>query len=502
MISYSHFSHEWTRSVFPYVVPRSNDFRVYVNGKEIPAYTCRISAYSFNRHWPGHQRAVNQSEMVSYVNLVADEAVTVEVEPLSKPVDGHVMIKPYSKGVQAERVGNRIRFTLSQNGGYVFQIDDYHGTLYLFCNKPIECKNPEQVTHYFGKGVHFAGKITLRSHESIYVDRDALVYGCICAENAEDIHIYGNGIFDDSTEERICEPCYEPYANGNIKLYDCKNVRIEGVGFVNSAIWCVNLFHCFDVSIDAINVFGQWRYNTDGIDIVNSQRVTVKNSFVHSFDDTITVKGIERYSYESCRDMLFENCVLWCDWGKTCEIGLETDAPEYANIAFRNCDILRGGNTVCDIQNGDCAEVHDIVFDDIRYELEKAYTPYRLQRSEDAVYDVKDEIEIPYLLSVKNKRFRASYHVPDAKPNVLAIGDSRFASVHDITVSNIRVFSDEAVEAEFGTHAVRILVNNTIPTTRYGNITVKNVTLNGRSVSKEEMEITVMGNAEGALQVD
>ena len=193
--------------------------------------------------------------------------------------------------MKTERAGDRIAFTLKENGGYVLELDDYHGFLYIFNNNPVVCENPESVTYYFGPGVYMPGKIVLKSGDSVYLDKNALVYGCLLAENAENIHIYGNGIFDDSGEERFSEHCYEPYTNGNIKFYDCKNVKIEGVGFTNSAIWCVNLFHCINVNIDGINVFGQWRYNTDGIDIVNSKGVVIRNSFVHSFDDTITIKG-------------------------------------------------------------------------------------------------------------------------------------------------------------------------------------------------------------------
>ena len=63
--------------------------------------------------------------------------------------------------------------------------------------------------------------------------------------------------------------CYENYTNGNLKFYDCKDVTVEGVLLRDSAIWCVNLFHCENVLIDNIKVFGQWKYNTDGLDIVN-----------------------------------------------------------------------------------------------------------------------------------------------------------------------------------------------------------------------------------------
>ncbi len=504
MFSFSTFKHEWEKSEWPCDIPISKDYKVFVNGQEVPIYTCRVSAYPFNTLWPGHQRAVDQTEMASYVNLVSDEVLKIEVEPLKKSVDGKIMLKPYSKGIRPTVEGKKIVFSVAEPGGYVLEIDDYHGFLYVFNSKPVVCENPENVTYYFGKGVHFPGKITLKSNESIYVDRDALVYGCVFAEDAENLHIYGNGVFDDSGEERFCEPCYEPYANGNVKFYDCKNIRIEGVGFINSSIWCVNLFHCFDVELDAIRVFGQWRYNTDGIDIVNSQRVTVKNSFIHSFDDTITVKGIDRYSYESNRDMLFEHCVLWCDWGKTCEIGLETAAPEYDHIIFRDCDILRAGNTACDIQNGDTAEVHDVTFENIRVELERCYTPYVVQRSDSQVYERKDEIEIAKVLCIKNKRYREKHaflgFFHEAESDV-AIGDSRYAGVHDIHVKDITVYCDETILQTYGTQCVILEVYNFIPTTEYRNITVENVRLNGKLLSAREMCVKLEGNVSDAFRI-
>ena len=504
MFTFSNFKHEWTKSSFPCDVPLSKDYKVFVNGQEVSVYTCRISAYPFNTWWPGHQRPINQTEVVSFVNLVSDEELKIEVEPLTKKADGKIMVKPYSKGIKTKREDNRIVFSLRENGAYVFEIDDYHGLLYIFNNRHVPCKTPEDVTYYFGKGVHFPGRITLKSNESVYLDKDALVYGCIFAENAENIHVYGNGILDDSGEERFSEHCYEPYTIGNVKLYDCANVRIEGVGFMNSAIWCVNLFHCFDVEIDAINVFGQWRYNTDGIDVINSQRITVKNSFIHSFDDTITIKGIDRYAFESNRDMLFEHCVLWCDWGKTCEIGLETAAPEYKNIIFRDCDILRAGSTACDIQNGDYAEVHDITFDNIRVELESFYTPACMQNTQEQAYTGKDEIEIAEILSVRNCRFREAYaflNIADGQSDI-PFGDKRYASVYDIKMTDIKVYCDEEIYRRYGSQCVILDVDNSIPTTEYRDISVENVTLNGKRLCREDMRVVVEEKTDSALSVN
>lgn len=505
MFTYSTFKHEWAKSQFPYDVPTSKDYKVYVNGQEVPVYTCRISAYPFNTWWPNHQRQIEQSDLVSFVNLISDEEIQIEVEPLTKTAYKRIMVKPYSKGVKTKKVGDRIAFFLKQNGGYVFELDDYHGLLYIFNNKPIPCDCPEKVTYYFGKGVHFTGKITLKSNESVYVDKDALVYGCLYAENAENIHIYGNGIFDDSGEERFSEHCYEPYTNGNVKFYDCKNIKIQGVGFTNSAIWCVNLFHCFNVELDGINVFGQWRYNTDGIDIVNCQNIAIKSAFVHSFDDTITVKGIDRYANTSNADMIFENCVLWCDWGRTCEIGLETMCREYKNITFKNCDILRGGSVVCDIQNGDCAEVHDILFENLRVELEGFYTPTILQESDDQKYNAQSGLEIAKIVAFSNPRFREmDFYAGLALQNFdigLKAGNSAYASIRDITVKDIAIYADERVLAEKDTKCACIQVVNQVASSAFKDITVENVLLNGKKLSPIEMEICATGFDQSELKI-
>ena len=189
MVEYSIFHHEYKASAFPYEVPKSKDYKVYVNGREVPVYACRISAYPFNTWWPGHQRPFAQSEAASYVNLISDEEIEIAVEPLTKTAYERIMIKPYAKNIQYSKQGEKIVFTLKENGGYILELDDYHGMLYIFNNKPCPCEAPENITYYFGKGVHFPGKIVLHSNESIYLEKDALVYGCVFAEDAENIRI-------------------------------------------------------------------------------------------------------------------------------------------------------------------------------------------------------------------------------------------------------------------------------------------------------------------------
>ena len=490
MFSFSHFEHNYIKSLFKHIVPRSNDYKVTVNGTEVDVYSCRISAYPFNTWWPKHQRPVNQTETASYVNLVSDEKLVLEIEPENKNF-GKIMLKPYSKGVKTAYKDGKIVFELKENGFYVLELDDYHNCLYIFNNKPISRVDRESVTYYFGPGVHFVGKLTLKSHESVYVDKDALCYGCIYAENAEDIRIFGNGIFDDSGEERFDENCYEGYTNGNIKFYDCKNIKIEGVGFTNSAIWCVNLFHCFGVEMEGVKVFGQWRYNTDGVDIVNSQRIHLNNCFIHSFDDTVTVKGIDRYCETDNADILTENCVLWCDWGKTCEIGLETECKEYRNITFRNIDIIRGGNTALDIQNGDCAEVKNVLYENINIEYEKFYTPEVYQQNDGQIYEAEDQVITTYLLCIANPRFREAYAFLGV-PQSDAITDfGRYACSHNITVKNVNIFYDENIPLKDGKRDIRVYIASYLKGVDYYDISIENITVNGVKQSADDLLLEV-----------
>lgn len=479
MYSYSKFEHKWTKSYMKFEEPISEEFRVWVNGEEIPVYTCRISKYPFNRIWPGYQRHYNQSEGASFINLVGDEELVLEVETTNHYE--RLLIKPYSKNVCYKESEGKISFSLKEHGGYVLECDSYHHSLYIFYSKPIPAPKKEEVTYYFDAGIHFPGKITLKSNESVYIDKDALVYGCIYGEQAENIRIFGNGILDDSHEERVGNYCYEPYSNGNMKFYECSNVTIEGVGMKNSCEWCLGVFGCTGVTMDAIKIFGQWRYNTDGIDCVNSQNISIKNSFVHSFDDAITIKGLDRYIHLDNRNIEVENCVLWCDWGKCCEIGIETACREYSNISFRNCDILRGGNTALDISNGDCAEIHDITFENIRVEYNVFDTPEIYQRREEMVYDAVSEISVPNLVLIRNTPFRTPRNcecygmTPEVAP--IDLTGIRSRNIHDVCIKNILVYYDEGVPLKDSKPDIKCIIKVDEGTDEFESICISDISV-------------------------
>lgn len=490
MFSYSEFKHDYELSHFRYIEPISDDYRVFLNGEEIPVYTCRISKFPFNRIWPGFQRPFDQSEQASYVNIVSDEEITLEVIVNRKYEK--ILIKPYSKNIEFSDEGGKVSFSLRENGQFVLEADSYHHCLYIFNSKPIAVPRKDEVTHFFGPGIHFPGKITLKTGDKVYIDKDALVFGQIFAENADDVHIFGNGVLDSGSEERVCIHCYEAFTNGNLKFYDCKNLRIEGIAMKNSAIWCVNLFGCESVTIDNIKVFGQWRYNTDGIDIVNSRNVRIVNSFVHSFDDTVTVKGIDRYIERNCEDITVEDSVLWCDWGRALEIGFETACREYKNIAFKNCDILRSGGIAMDIQNGDCAQVHDITFTNINVEFNAFDTPPVYQATDEMRYEKENETDVPMLINISNPPFRnkdneSDWGIPYSDYEEIGKKGAH-GTAHDITFTNINVYYDDALPRENGKPIVKMCFYSFFPEIIYSDVSIENITVNGERLKKEDVK--------------
>ena len=85
----------------------------------------------------------------------------------------------------------------------------------------------------------------------------------------------------------------------------------------------------------------------------------MRDCFVRAFDDALVIKGLkfrtDSFDDRPVRNVRFSRCVVWCDWGRAMEIGAETCAPEIADMAFRDCDIVRTTHIAMDIQHGDRA---------------------------------------------------------------------------------------------------------------------------------------------------
>jgi len=457
----------------------SEHYEVTVNGRPIPVYACRVSAMPFNQVWPGYQRPLDQTELAGFACWDMSGPVKVVVQ--SQRAVQAVVVRPASRGIRPLVEANRISFSVERPGPIVVEVNGSQHALHLFANPP---EKNAPATHapgvrYFGPGVHQAGKIHLRSNETVYLAAGAVVYGSIHGSGVSNIRITGRGILDGSQFAR-------EEGGGAVRLDDCSDVHIEGIVMRDPDVWCCSLFGCRNVTIANVKLIGLWRYNADGIDVCNSQDVEVRDSFVRAFDDALVVKGLKfgrsDIDERPVRNVRFRRCVVWCDWGRAMEIGAETCAPEIANIAFEDCDIIRTTHIAMDIQHGDRAAIRDIRFENIRVEVDDRNLQPRIQNSREEKYaDPSAGRYCPSLLEI------VIHQTPYSKDQQR--GTVRGVTFRDITVTGAQMPSSSfrGFDAE---HAVE-------------GVTIENLRFNGKRLrDASEARLQVGPHVRGVRFVD
>jgi len=474
----------------------ATDYALTINGQSVFTHRARVSAHPLNQGWPGYQRPLEQTEIASFASWDMDAPVEVSIVS-ARPVKD-VRVRPRSYGIDPKVEGNTIRFTIKKPGQLTVEVNGTHRALHLFANPPQEAApNPnDPKVCYFGPGVHYPGLIRLKSNQTIYLADGAVVYGAIIAEKAKNITIIGRGILDGSKFDRM-------EVTGLISLYDCTNVRIDGITLRDPSGFTITPIASRQVHIRNIKLIGNWRYNTDGIDFINCQHCSVEDSFIRSFDDSIVLKGYEKfgafiyrlqsisrgysadglnsYSFAKLQDSMGQyachavpmhdiqvrRCVIWNDWGRALEIGAETVANEMSDLLFEDCDIIHTTQIAMDVQNGDRALCRNIAFKNIRVELDDGLTSPVSQITKDQKYEVSPgDRYIPNLIVLEIAEKGCSYdsvrgHIEDIQfkdievtshgvpPSRLRGFDAKH-QVQRVSIENLRINGQAVTTLEAG----------------------------------------------------
>ena len=409
----------------------SSDYKVKVNGTERFVYMARVSAMPVNV-WPGVKRPLQQTEIAAFCSFTSQPGNKVTV--ISAAKIENVIIRPLSLGIQPVVKGNEISFEITRPCQLVVEVNGWHKALHLFVNPSAAPEKHNSSDLYFGPGLHFPGIIFAKSNQHIILDSGAVVFGAIYGRDIHDLSIGGSGVLDGSRLVRNVDTV------NLIELINCKNVQVSGVVLRDAPIWTLMTYECRDIRIDNIKIVGMWRYNSDGIDLVNSKDIVVENSFVRAFDDCLVIKGFHRSANPetpvwNISDIVFRNCVVWNDWGRALEIGAETVADSISHILYSNIDIVHFIHIALDIQNGNRAIVSDVKYEDIRIEdpiTENAY----LDDLKDPILDISE---------VKNNPRNTKKFVQDDLGRLFVIEiqengwvkDKSLGSVFDINYRNI-----------------------------------------------------------------
>ncbi len=454
--------------------PQPYGYEVKVNGQAVEVLSCRVSAVPFNQVWAGYQRPVDQTEIACHTAFDMPETGSANVEVTVAQTIGSVKLNPSWKGVTPQVDGQKVSFTLTGNKAHnlTLEINGTHHALHILAS-PKETDIPQQgaVTHYYGPGVHRPGRVKLATGSKVYVAPGAVVFGNFYAVNASDIRVYGRGVIDGSQQARG--------TGSGLGFSGCTNVSVEGIILRDPPMWCCTFFGCTGVTVDNVKIVGLWRYNSDGIDLVNSSDVVVKNCFVRAFDDCLTVKGLKVNSAEpeqiqigdkSVDNVTVQNCVFWCDWGRAMVIGAETYAPTISNVTFKDIDVIRVTDVFMDILHGNKAAVSDILYENINAGID-AYTPAPVfQTAQGQTYSDPGGDYVPKLMSIS------------IAPNGW-LNDGQLGTVDRVTYKNVTVRSDKRPASEFKGYST---------TYRANDITVDNLVIGGaQAVGATTANLTV-----------
>ena len=430
-----------------------NPYKVKVNGISADTYRSRVSAIPYNTAWPGHQRPLDQTELCPVLSFSSDQKVKIDVTYTYTPSE--VIVRPISKGVKADICNNKVSFELSESGSYTLEADGFHGALHIFFDEISDfeeyAKGKSTVIRY-GAGVHNIGKKELFSDTTVIIDRDATIYGSFISVGCENVSVCGYGIIDGSLEERDDDSSllpldyYTPISydkqdifdlieknhvlDGIVRFYRCKNINVDGITMRDSSTFGLICASCENIQINNVKAIGMWKYNSDGIDLFNCKDAVIKSCFLRCFDDCIVLKGICGWDLVGIENILVENCVTWCDWGRNLEIGAETNAPYYKNIVFRNCDCIHASTIFCDIHHHNRAHISDVLFENIRCEYTKHQLSDTYQHNMDEPFVKAYPIRHPLLLTA------AIYDMG------LFSKDGLHGDISDVTFRDIKVFTD------------------------------------------------------------
>lgn len=412
-------------------------------GQPLPVSSCYVSAYPYNRRWPGHQRTTDQREVAYFARLAGDGPITFQYTP--PRAFSVCIVRPLSAKVVPVVKDGTVTFTLPHAGGYSVECDGIHNALHLFLDPPIDYNvSPDtKGVHYFGPGVHRIGTLHLKDDETLYIDEGAVVYGSVHGKGVNRVRILGRGILDNS--ENVEEILFKMDKLGDgsadvgnsrrehtIQFVDSGDIEIEGITIRDSLVYNIACFGCSNISIKNCKTIGCWRYNSDGIDLHNCRNARVAGCFVRTYDDSLCAKGHTGYRYDTCEDILFENCVVWNDWGKALEIGAETRAEHLRRIVFRNCDVIHVTAPAIDIMNVDYGRVHDVLFEDIRIEYDAVIQRPTLQKDD----------ETPFPMDPNSTYMPKAVCFNIEKHAEYSSGLERRGYIYDITLRNIRIHAD------------------------------------------------------------
>ncbi len=291
---------------------------------------------------------------------------------------------------------------------------------------------------YLAGGTFVSGTLYLKSYVTLYLEAGAVLRGSnnledfpsipsrypsytgtletnkalIYAEDAQHISIEGRGTIDGNGDHWVDGPYGFPSFSKRpriIHLRACENVTVRDVTLYNSASWVQSYQSCKNLVIDGITVdsrenkdIEQERYadvpgrNTDGLDLIDCERVRISNCYINSGDDAICLKSFS--PDEACRDITISNCVVSSN-ASGIKIGTETSG-RFEDITIQNCVVYDTRRDAISVMSVDGAQIERINISNISLRNIKGAAIFLRLGNRNRTYRDKAGINTLYLKDV------------------------------------------------------------------------------------------------------
>ena len=386
--------------------------RASLDGRELELTDLTLSAGPINKIFDGQQREKRQTKRgwMLTADISRPDVLTVD---FGRPVPADISVRPFGRAGDWSVDGNRVLVPVSKPEQFVLTspsaaTEDVH----VFLNPPFRPPAATGPVRRFARGHHRPGLLSPASGETIILDEGAVVHAEVFLHAVTNVTICGRGTFDFSEWDRADAraqafrrahglPAEDTeFACNPFAVYASSDIRIEGVTLKDAPFWTLIVRNgSTNVDIENIKIVGNWRYNSDGINVQASSHVRVHDSFLRTFDDCL----VARAAYMDGDDglptehLLFERNVLWCDWGKNCEVWAGHKPTLMRDIVFRNNAFANVHFTGCDVTTWFCSadtQIRDILFADNEYDLAEPRWKTVFQSRPDEPFNLAHETEL------------------------------------------------------------------------------------------------------------
>ncbi|GAA4804633.1 glycoside hydrolase family 28 protein [Olivibacter ginsenosidimutans] len=192
----------------------------------------------------------------------------------------------------------------------------------------------------FDAGSYVSGTVYLKSNVTLHLEKNAILLGStqpfdyikdpvigwtalLFAYKQDHIGITGEGMIDGrgfTVANRVIDyvhsglihdPLKYDRANEtmrplNIYFRECNDVTIHGITLKDPGSWNQTYDQCVRLNVDHIKVDSKSYWNNDGIDVVDCDQVTIKNSYFDAADDAICFKSHD--ASKICQNVTVDNC--------------------------------------------------------------------------------------------------------------------------------------------------------------------------------------------------